>query len=67
MSGLNLQSLRAFTTDERGGERDTLTTLLILALVILPLVALIIFFGNEIQTKVEQVWTSTFGKTVKGK
>ena len=56
--------LREFLADDSGGERDTLTTLLILALIILPLVALIIFFGKDIKQKATQVWQSVFGDTV---
>ena len=53
-----------FLDDDRGGERDTLTTLLMLALIILPLVALIIVFGTEIKDKATEVWNTVFGTTV---
>ncbi len=61
---LNAEVIREFLADESGGERDTLTTLLLLALIILPLVAVIIFFGGEIKAKVEQVWADVFGSGI---
>jgi len=65
MRDLNLQQVwDEFVKDESGGERDTLTTLLILALIILPLVALIIVFGTQIKDKAKQVWDAVFGTTV---
>jgi hypothetical protein len=58
-----LLSTRAleFLRDENGGERDTLTTLLILALIIIPLVLVIIFFGNQIKKFAEEAWDAVMG------
>lgn len=50
-----------FLSDEKGGERDTLTTLLMLALIIIPLVLIIITFGGEIQKLAEDAWTDIIG------
>ena len=47
---------RGFLVDDRGGERDTLTTLLILALIIIPLVVLIILFGERIEDEAQRAW-----------
>jgi len=53
-----------FLQDESGGERDTLTTLLILALIIIPLVLVIIFFGNDIREYAKTHWEDVKGKPV---
>ena len=58
---LPIDRIIEFTWDERGGERDTLTTLLILALIILPLVLLLIFFGDRITDTVRQKWNEVIG------
>jgi hypothetical protein len=55
----------AFHEDDRG-DNENLGRLLILALVLVPLVILIILFGNEIYTKAKAVWTSVMGKSVPG-
>jgi len=61
-----LPSTRAleFLQNENGGERDTLTTLLILALIIIPLVLVIIIFGNEIREYAKTKWTEVKGHPV---
>ncbi len=53
-----------FLADERGGERDALGTLLILALIIIPLILVIIFFGNEIVDYSKQKWEEVMGSPV---
>ena len=53
-----------FLRDESGGERDTLTTLLILALIIIPLVLVIIFFGEEIGDYVKDKWNNVMSESV---
>lgn len=53
--------LRSIHGDDRGGERDTLTTLLILALIIVPLIALIITFSGQIEDAAKSAWTSILG------
>jgi hypothetical protein len=53
-----------FLQNENGGERDTLTTLLILALIIIPLVLVIIFFGTEIKDFAKKAWTDVMGKGI---
>jgi hypothetical protein len=53
-----------FLQNENGGERDTLTTLLILALIIIPLVLVIIIFGNEIKEFATSAWKDVMGKSV---
>ena len=53
--------LACFLADERGGERDTLTTLLILALIIVPLVLILIAFSGDIIQKAQDAWDSMFG------
>ena len=58
--------LANFTADESGGERDTLTTLLILALIIIPLVLVIIFFGNQIIDFAQNAWQEVMGQGVGG-
>lgn len=44
-----LQRTKAFLVDDKGGERDTMTTLLIFALVVIPLIALLLIFSEEIE------------------
>lgn len=56
--------LDAFLADDRGGERDTLTTLLILALIIIPLVLVIIAFGDEIKSFAESAWSNIMGSGI---
>lgn len=64
-----LPSTRAleFLQDENGGERDTLTTLLILALIIIPLVLVIIFFGNSIKDFASSAWDEVMGGGIEKK
>ena len=56
-----LSRLASFLADDRGGERDTLTTLLILALIIVPLVLILIAFSTDIIAKAQDAWNSMFG------
>lgn len=56
--------LAGFLADDRGGERDTLTTLLILALIIIPLVLVIIAFGDEIKSFAESAWSNIMGSGI---
>lgn len=49
--------------DERG-DNENLGRLLILALVLIPLIILIIFFGNDIVTKAKAAWTQVTGAPV---
>ncbi len=63
MSYRNL--FRRFLADDSGGERDTLTTLLILALIIIPLIVVIIAFGDKIIDYAEQKWDDVMGKPVR--
>ena len=53
--------LASFLIDDHGGERDTLTTLLILALIIVPLVLILIAFSTEIIQKAQDAWNSLVG------
>jgi hypothetical protein len=53
-----------FLSDENGGERDTLTTLLILALIIIPLVLVIILFGTQIKEFATKAWDDVMGKGI---
>ena len=53
-----------FLEDDRGGERDTLTTLLILALIIIPLILVVIAFGNEIKDYAKGAWEDVIGQPV---
>jgi hypothetical protein len=57
-------SVAAFHRDERG-DNENLGRLLILALVLVPLVVLIILFGNQIFDKAKQTWDGVMGKSVK--
>jgi hypothetical protein len=52
--------LSNFAGDEIGAD-EGMNKLLIFALVALPLLALLIFFGNETVTFVRQVWDEVFG------
>lgn len=61
---IDRKTVTDFLADDRGGERDTLTTLLLLALIVLPLVSLVIFFGDEIKAKVEEIWSTVFGSGI---
>lgn len=56
--------VREFLKDDNGGERDTLTTLLILALIIIPLVLVIIFFGNGIKEFAKDAWENVMGQGI---
>lgn len=56
--------IAGFLADDRGGERDTLTTLLILALIIIPLVLVIIAFGDEIKSFAESAWSNIMGSGI---
>lgn len=58
--------MRGFLADERGGERDTLTTLLLLALVVIPLVLCIIAFGDDILEYASDRWDDLMGSPVGG-
>ena len=58
------QLIRDFLADEAGGERDTLTTLLILALIIIPMLLVIIAFGNEILAYAQGKWGEVMGSGV---
>ena len=49
--------------DERG-DNENLGRLLILALVLIPLIILIAFFGQEIVTKAKEAWDNVVGKEV---
>jgi hypothetical protein len=57
-------ALLSFHRDERG-DNENLGRLLILALVLVPLVVLIILFGNQIFDKAKATWDGVMGKTVK--
>ncbi len=50
--------------DERG-DNENLGRLLILALVLIPLIILIAFFGKEILDKAQTAWTAVIGAEVK--
>jgi hypothetical protein len=55
--------LAALHHDERG-DNENLGRLLLLALVLVPLIILIAFFGDEIFNKAKQQWTAVMGKGV---
>lgn len=55
------ERLILFLSDDKGGERDTLTTLLLLALIVIPLAIVIIGFGDEIGQKAQEKWDEVFG------
>ena len=57
--GARLSSL-ALHRNEVGAE-EGMNKLLIFAMVALPLLALLIFFGNEIVTFAQEQWDSVFG------
>ena len=46
------------------GDNENLGRLLILALVLIPLIILIAFFGDEILTKANEAWEEVFGTTI---
>lgn len=50
--------------DERG-DNENLGRLLILALVLIPLIILIAFFGKDILDRADKAWTAVIGKEVK--
>lgn len=60
------ERIGAFLKDEQGGERDTLTTLLILALIIIPLILVIIAFGDDIMQYAQDKWDEVMGSGVGG-
>ena len=55
--------LAVLHNDERG-DNENLGRLLILALVLIPLIILIAFFGKDIVTKVKAKWTEVTGSPV---
>ena len=57
-------AIAEFLADEEGGERDALGTLLILALIIIPLILVIIFFGNQIVEYSKGKWEEVMGSPV---
>jgi hypothetical protein len=63
----HLSDLSEFLTilhsDERG-DNENLGRLLILALILIPLVILIVVFGNDIATKAKTAWDSLAGSGV---
>jgi hypothetical protein len=46
------------------GDNENLGRLLILALVLIPLIILIAYFGDEILTKANEAWDEIFGTTI---
>ncbi|HNP34693.1 MAG TPA: hypothetical protein PKK10_02465 [Woeseiaceae bacterium] len=56
--------MTALHTDERG-DNENLGRLLILALILIPLIILIVFFGQQIATEAKAQWDKLFGKPVK--
>lgn len=56
--------LNAFDADERG-DNENLGRLLILALIMIPLIILIAFFGQEITNAAKTAWQKVIGKEVK--
>lgn len=54
----------ALHADERG-DNENLGRLLILALVLIPLIILIAFFGKDILDRANAAWTAVIGKEVK--
>lgn len=61
---LDQDRFQALLLDEAGGERDTLTTLLILALIIIPLILVIIAFGGDIMEYAQDKWDEVMGSGV---
>ena len=55
-----IQRLRELHANETGAE-EGMNKLLIFAMVALPLLALLIFFGKEIVTFAQSQWESVFG------
>lgn len=55
--------LTALHEDERG-DNENLGRLLILALILIPLIILIAFFGQEIATAAKTKWDEVFGNPV---
>ena len=62
----NIDRVSSFLSDESGGERDTLTTMLILALIIVPLLIVIVAFGTDIQEYAQSKWEEIMGNPVPG-
>ena len=58
------QRFRQFLSDETGGEKDNINTLLILALVVLPIVFLIIKFGKDAKEKASNEFNSVINDGV---
>lgn len=56
--------LNALHADERG-DNENLGRLLILALILIPLIILIAFFGQEIAEAARTAWDKVIGKEVK--
>lgn len=57
---------RDFLANDNGGERDTLTTLMLLALVVIPLLLCIIAFGDQILDYAKAKWDLVMGSGVGG-
>lgn len=66
MSRLSLliERLVSFPAADAGGERDNLNTLLILALIIIPLVLVVIAFGEEIKEVTQGAWQGVIGSGI---
>jgi hypothetical protein len=54
----------ALHADERG-DNENLGRLLILALIMIPLIILIVFFGQQIADAAKKAWDELIGKPVK--
>lgn len=59
-----MNRFKSFFRDQKGGEKDNINTLLILALIVLPLLAVIIFFGNDIKDAAKTKWNEVKGAPV---
>jgi len=57
------KALTKLHSDERG-DNENLGRLLILALILIPLIILIAFFGQEIATAAKEKWDEVFGNPV---
>lgn len=64
LSILKNPRFRQFLSDETGGEKDNINTLLILALVVLPIVFLIIKFGKDAKDKATTEFDDVIGDGV---
>ena len=47
-----------FLRDESGGERDMMTTLLILAVIVLPIIIVLISYGDQVVERVKTSWNN---------